>query len=547
MSLIHPTAKPEGRRRPRVAAAVIATGSLLLGTLALAPSAEAAPAPEPAQLASSWLVDQLTGGLIHNPNFGGFDDYGLSIDTGFALDPMGEYVAEIDGISTAIATNINNYITGESFGDVGSTYAGATAKAASFAVLAGDLPTSFGGVNLQTRLEGVTNGTSPIAGRIEDVSTFGDSANTIGQGFAAEALTLTGSAEAPAAIDFLLKQQCTAGFFRLDFTADKAATDQTCDGGTAGESAPDTDVTALVVMSLLRSGDTSGPVTDAIDDATAWLLSTQGADGSWGGGTSTEGANTNSTGLAGYALGESGDAEAAADAAAYVRKYQAFDIGDCSSELTGSEGAIGYDATGYADGRTDGITELSEDQWRRATAQALPVLLYAEVNDGAPVITGPTGYVSGKSDVEFTVTGLERGERVCISGKDYAKARSAKSATETVMIEVPGKTKERRYRLSAMDGGSSTVVSVLGKADLTVKLDKKSVKKGNKQSVVVKGLADGEKIKLKFDGGVVAKGTANAKGKFKATFKVTGSRGNAKLVAKGQFPNRLGDARFEVR
>ena len=56
-------------------------------------------------------------------------------------------------IRDAVAAHVNDYITGERSVTTRSTYAGATAKALVFAQLAGVAPTSFGGVDLVSRLE----------------------------------------------------------------------------------------------------------------------------------------------------------------------------------------------------------------------------------------------------------------------------------------------------------------------------------------------------------------------------------------------------------
>ena len=88
--------------------------------------------------------------------------------------------------------------------------------------------TTIGAINLRSRLEALTADSAPIAGRITDVSTKDDVpdgqdyANTLGQAFAAYALTKAGSSEAANAVSFLLKQQCSNGGFRLAFTVDRA-------------------------------------------------------------------------------------------------------------------------------------------------------------------------------------------------------------------------------------------------------------------------------------------------------------------------------------
>ena len=82
----------------------------------------------PAGHGATWLSGQFTGGLVHNPNFGGFDDYGLTIDTVFALQSVGGHQPDVRTARNALAANVDNYMTGDSFGDIGSTYAGSTGE-----------------------------------------------------------------------------------------------------------------------------------------------------------------------------------------------------------------------------------------------------------------------------------------------------------------------------------------------------------------------------------------------------------------------------------
>ena len=106
------------------------------------------------------------------------------------------------------------------------SYAGPLAKAATFARVAKGNPTSYGGINLITRLEERTADVpadptkepqaAAFAGRIFDKSEFGNYANVVGQSYAVRALTLARSTEAAAARDFLLKQQCASGYFRAE-------------------------------------------------------------------------------------------------------------------------------------------------------------------------------------------------------------------------------------------------------------------------------------------------------------------------------------------
>ena len=65
----------------------------------------------------------------------------------------------------------------------------------------------------------------------------------------------------------------------------------------------------------------------------------------------TEGSNTNSTGLAAWVLGDAGACRPAARAARWVRDLQVLDAGGTS--LEGEDGAIAYDAAGYAEGEDE--------------------------------------------------------------------------------------------------------------------------------------------------------------------------------------------------
>ena len=70
---------------------------------------------------------------------------------------------------------------------------------------------------------------------------------------------------------FLLKQQCDAGLLPAQLRQGKAAAEQTCDAGSETAASPDTDVTALAVLSLLALPQAGRRRRRAIDDATDWL------------------------------------------------------------------------------------------------------------------------------------------------------------------------------------------------------------------------------------------------------------------------------------
>ena len=247
--------------------------------------------------------------------------------------------------------------------------AGSTAKAVVLAQTTGADLRAFGGVNLVQRLSRRVSATAPTVGRIQDKTT-GTTSRTRSAVRSRRRACRWPARARPTRQWFLLRQQCLRGYFRLGFAA-KTARNQTCDGGDpATISAPDTDVTALAVLSLRAVPAKTAAVRTAITDAVGWLTRRQKVNGSFGGGTATEASNSNSTGLAGWALGETGACGAAA-ARLMVRDLQV--AGDVSgTPLAGENGAIAYDRSRLAAARAEGIG-VERDQWRRAT-RAAPAL-----------------------------------------------------------------------------------------------------------------------------------------------------------------------------
>jgi len=359
------------RRRLRPVAA-LAAGALLATSIAGPAQADRA------DDGATWLESQLNDSLVHNDQFD-FDDYGLTIDFGFGLQAIGGHGVTVRAIRDEMAEHVDSYTTGVDFGQPELVFAGSLAKLASYVQASGADPRAYGGADLVKRLNRRVLTTNPVKGRVRDRGDD-DFTNTIGQSFAARALARAGSPRAGATIRYLLRQQCEAGFFRLTFAKENAEK-QSCDAARASKRTPDTDATALAVLSLraLPRTHRTKNVRAAIGDATAWLLKRQKANGSFGGGTSTEGSNANSTGLAAWALGQTGSCRPAARAARWVRDLQVVDA--AGTPLEGEDGAIAYNSSGYEDGATDGIDVDEQDQWRRATAQAAPGLSYLRVAD----------------------------------------------------------------------------------------------------------------------------------------------------------------------
>lgn len=334
-------------------------------------------ATDAALAGAAWLEGELQEGVLFNRQYK-TPDHSTTVELAYALMAVDHDSAALEDISTALAEGVDAYTSpGE------DVYAGSTAKLVSFAADTGADPHAFGGEDLVTQLEERTADDGAAAGRIADQSAYGDYANSFGQAWAVRGLTLAGSDEAEAARDFLLQQQCEEGFIRLYFAKPKDA-DQTCDGAGAEPEPVDTTALAYVLLHDLAADD---PVlAEALDHGIEYIKAQQAEDGSFSGGSGTAVVpNSNSTGLAGWALHLAGEDDAAAEAATWVRARQ---LGECEGPLADDAGAIGFDDAALTAAGERGLTKKTEYQWRLSTAQALPALLAAP--EGAAEAPCPT-------------------------------------------------------------------------------------------------------------------------------------------------------------
>lgn len=335
---------------------------------------EPAATPQAALDGAAWLEGQLSDGVLVNRQYKS-DDYSTTVELAYAVRAVDPDSDILEDTTAALEKGVDAYANPGK-----DVYAGATAKLAAYASDAGLDPRDFGGKDLIAQLEQRTADKGPSAGRISDVSEYGDYANGFGQAWAVRALTLAGSDEAAAARDYLLGQQCDAGYFRLYFPKPKK--EQPCTGETPDEPV---DTTALAYVLLHDLAESDEMISDALDKGIAYILEQQADDGSFSGGSGQPIPNTNSTGLAGWALQLAGEDEAAAEAAAWVRAHQ---LEDCEGPLAQSGGAIGFDDQAVTAAGKRGITKKTEYQWRLASAQALPALLATP--EGASAASCPT-------------------------------------------------------------------------------------------------------------------------------------------------------------
>lgn len=351
----------------------------LLGTVPLLAGAPAHAATTTQAAASAqWLLAQLREGSgLMTGVAPGVPDVGVTSDTLLGLAAAGRASDPEFAVTTrAIATHLTGYAAFPS-GRVTALLAGPIAKTLLVAEVGGADPSAFGGWNLPATLHSMLTTTGPNSGRFSDQFTGQDSSNGFSQVFAVLGLVRIPAGVPSAAVDFLLRQQCPSGGFRLFYDSS---------GSCRTDAEQDTDATALSVQALtalqaVNPGD--GAIFSARARAVGWLAALQDANGGLSGTGPTKGDNANTTALGAVAFREAGLTSAALAAENYVGALQL---------TTGSDaGAVAYNASTLALTRPGGtIPGTSQDQWRRTTSQAilafgLPGYNALQARAGAPI------------------------------------------------------------------------------------------------------------------------------------------------------------------
>lgn len=339
------------------------------------------PTQEQAGAAALWLDGQLGNGVMKGA-YG--TDWGLTVDTLFALeaaDPEGDAdekkLEDAAGeIVVALEKSPDDYFSAKQVQPKGgerSRASGALAKTLVAAETAEADPRSFGGFDLVQETTDLIVSKGAEAGRLKDFDPIkhADYSNLFGQAYAVMGLAEAGK-PSQSATDFLLEQQCSEGYFRLEYNDAKTNPDLTCDGATTKNSAPTVDGTALALAALLVAQDEGiEDLGKPIESATAWLVEHQADDGSFAdtapGGTP----NANSTGLAAWALAEAGESRAADDASEWIAKLQVTDKTGSGTRLADQVGAIPLTKQSLTSASETGLKRPATlDEWRRATAPA---------------------------------------------------------------------------------------------------------------------------------------------------------------------------------
>lgn len=339
------------------------------------------------------------------PNFGQAD-WGLTIDTYWAMEAGGLGQDQLAPTWAAVEANAAEFAgpshLNEGFvPDWQHAYdGGATAKVLLAAETAGADPTKIrtadGAVyDFRQRTLDLIAKSGTEKGRLTDTPSLGSTTNLFDQSLAVLGLVGGGDLSADdrvtlqSAVDFMRSQQCDAGFFRTaydDHLSCQAAIP-------SGAATPENDATAMGVQALMaaKSAGLSVPQS-SIDAALDQLTSVQNADGSFGGGVWTPGANTNSTGLAAAALEAGGRTAASQKAGDWVASLEATPANAAGTLLAADFGAVAYSSDDFQAARSAGVE--FPDTWTRASAQGIFGLVRVPFIDlvgaSSPPTTTPT-------------------------------------------------------------------------------------------------------------------------------------------------------------
>lgn len=383
LQIVMRSSRPRSRSRSRrpsaglLAAALVTTGLASAGLTLTPASAGTTAAPATAsrqagpttdyaargRLAATWQAGQLRSGRM--PGFSpGHPDWGLTIDTAYMLAADGSQPAVLAQVTKAIAGHILDYAVYQ-----GDTSSGAMAKALLVSeVLKGD-PTHFGGLNLRQRVLDLVAPPSAgfEAGRLRDTGQT-DYSNVFGQSYGALGLARSGTVPQDV-VDYLLKQRCAAGYFRLFITAG-----ETCD---QSGSDPDVDATALALQALVAAKAAGAVVsTQAMRGTTTWLISVQNPSGSYSEDASATAPSANSTGLAANALVAMGHIGPRLKAAGWVADRQITSAKAGSGPARPDIGAIALNQDALAQALAHGLGD-DRPQWWRVSPQAFFALIPA--------------------------------------------------------------------------------------------------------------------------------------------------------------------------
>ena len=149
-------------------------------------------------------------------------------------------------------------------------------------------------------------------------------------------------------------------------------------------------------------------------------------------------------------------------------------------------------------------------------------------------LVGPAGFRRAGSRVPLEVLGAAPGARFVMRGPGLSDVTVVvgSDGVLTRMVTLPKATTTAAYVLLGADGQVTDGTRVLGRTTLKVST---LATDGPRTRVLVRRLAPRERVRLVVAGKTLAKGRANAKGRFVARVRLPGDRAKVRLRAVGQF------------
>ena len=148
-------------------------------------------------------------------------------------------------------------------------------------------------------------------------------------------------------------------------------------------------------------------------------------------------------------------------------------------------------------------------------------------------LSGPAGFRPAGSKAVLEVVGAAGGARYQLRGPGLDVTVVEGSDGElTRSVRLPDATTNAMYVLLGQGGQVADATRVLGKKTLKVSTETD----GPRTRVLVRALAAREKVRIVVSGDVIAKGRANAKGRFVARVALPTDRAKVRVRAVGQFP-----------
>lgn len=554
---------PTRNRRNRRWLAGLLSAAVASAALLVPSTAQAATDDAGARDAAVFLGRQLEANNYRMPGGSGAADWGLTIDAVFALSSAGVGKDIVEATVEAMQSDDFTYLDNQNANNMG-----AFAKTALALQIAGEDPTNFHGQDLIALLRS----------KVQASGKVGTNSNHFGQALAVLALARTPEGVPQHVVDYTLGYQCrTAGhanFGGFSFLNGANA----CNG-------VDGDAVGMLGSALLAVRGQLDP--QVMTDAQTWLADHQLTDGSFA--TSWSGAgNTNSAGLvAQFArqLGTPGAREIAGNTHHYLAGLSVgcshpFAFGATSVTTGGGywtqwRGAIAYNRTALDAGSGPGVATGLQDQWRRASAQAvlgmngmagfselstqgmtadLPELSTCALTGSAPTITG-SSEIGGTLSA---VPGAYRSNDVAHTGAPSMTWQWFRDG-----FAIPGAT-EAHYTVTTADAGEpisaratttepgfvqavSTSQPVVGgelpAGTFAVTGTTSQVRHGTTTSIVVTGLAPHETYTVTLGGVPLATGSADDAGEIHRTVTVphgTPTDQHRSLLVTGRAPGRTG-------